>query len=164
MNLPLHLRSRVETPPGSGQWNEVTRVQELPAREAAILICDMWDQHWCRSAARRCDEIAHRMAPVIEAARARGVTIIHAPSDCMEFYQDTPQRRRMIDVPYVEPPPPRQIDEPPLPIEFVAQTGVRLKLLEGPGAPRSGGLSLRPRPGVPCVVAIISAGSPDTRR
>lgn len=117
MNLQLHLRSREETPLGSGQWKEVTRMQELPARETAILICDMWDQHWCRSASRRCDEIAQRMAPVIEAARARGITIIHAPSDCMEFYQDTPQRRRMIEVPYVEPPPPRQIHEPPLPID-----------------------------------------------
>ena len=117
MNLQLHLRSRVETSPGSGQWKEVTEVREIPARETAILICDMWDQHWCRSATRRCDAIAHKMAPVIEAARARGVQIIHAPSDCMEFYQNTPQRRRMIDMPSVEPPAPRQIDEPPLPID-----------------------------------------------
>ena len=29
MNLQLHLRSRVETPSASGQWNEVTRLQEL---------------------------------------------------------------------------------------------------------------------------------------
>jgi hypothetical protein len=117
LNLQLHLRSRAETPPGSGQWQEISRLQELPAREAAILICDMWDQHWCRSASRRCDAIAHRMAPVIEAARARGVTIIHAPSDCMQFYQDTPQRRRMLDLAPVEPPEPRAIEEPPLPID-----------------------------------------------
>src|SRR5947208_5478128 len=47
MNLQLHLRSRVESSPGSGQWKEVTPVRELPARETAILICDMWDKHWC---------------------------------------------------------------------------------------------------------------------
>jgi nicotinamidase-related amidase len=117
MNLPLHLRSRVETPPGSGQWTELTELRELPARETAILICDMWDLHWCRSATRRCDAIAHRMAPVIEAARARGVTVIHAPSDCMTFYQDAPQRKRMIDLPPVEPPTPKEIHEPPLPID-----------------------------------------------
>src|SRR5213593_866343 len=113
VKLSLNLRSRVETPAGSSQWKEVTRLQEFPARETAILICDMWNQHWCRSATRRCDAIAQKVAPVIETARARGVTIIHAPSDCMEFYQDTPQRRRMMDVPYVEPPPPRPISEPP---------------------------------------------------
>src|SRR5437899_771610 len=97
MNLNLELRGRVESPPGSGTWEEVRRRQEFPARETAILICDMWDQHWCRSATRRCDAIAHKMAPVIEAARACGVQIIHAPSDCMEFYAGTPQRRRMLE-------------------------------------------------------------------
>jgi nicotinamidase-related amidase len=117
VELKLNLRSRVETAPGSGQWKEVIRRQEFPPRETAILICDMWDRHWCRSATRRCDAIALRMAPVIEAARARGVQIIHSPSDCMEFYQDTPQRRRMIDAPHAEPPAPRQFEEPPLPID-----------------------------------------------
>jgi nicotinamidase-related amidase len=117
VDLTLNLRSRVESAPGSDQWKEVTGRQEFPARETAILICDMWDRHWCRSATRRCDAIAHRMAPVIEVARARGVQIIHSPSDCMEFYQDTPQRRRMIDAPHAEPPAPRQIEEPPLPID-----------------------------------------------
>jgi len=52
--LKLSLRSRVETSPGSGRWNEVVRVQAFSAGEAAILICDMWDRHWCRSATRRC--------------------------------------------------------------------------------------------------------------
>src|SRR5439155_26289301 len=116
MNLQLHLRSRVESSPGSGQWKEVTRVREFPARETAILICDMWDRHWCRSATRRCDTIAHQMAPVIEAARNRGVQIIHAPSDCMEFYKDTTQRRLMVEAPHADPPSPRSIEEPPLPI------------------------------------------------
>lgn len=117
VTIKLNLRSRVDESPGSGQWKEVTRAQEFPARETAILICDMWDQHWCRSATRRCDAIAHQMAPVIEGARARGVQIIHSPSDCMEFYKDTSQRQRMIDAPYAGPPAPRQIDEPPLPID-----------------------------------------------
>jgi nicotinamidase-related amidase len=117
VTLKLNLRSQVETPAGSGQWKEATQAREFPARETAILICDMWDQHWCRSATQRCDAIAHKMAPVIEAARARGVQIIHSPSDCMEFYKETPQRRRMIDAPHVDPPAPRQIDEPPLPID-----------------------------------------------
>ena len=117
MNLHLNLRSRVETSSGSGLWKEVAQMRQFPARETAILICDMWDRHWCRSATRRCDAIAHQMAPVIEAARARGVQIIHSPSDCMEFYKETPQRRRMIDAPHVDPPAPRQIDEPPLPID-----------------------------------------------
>ena len=54
--------------------------------------------------------------------------------------------------------------EPPLPIELLAGTGVRLQLTSGPGAPVRGGLSLRPRPGVPCTVEIISAAAKSTPR
>lgn len=54
--------------------------------------------------------------------------------------------------------------EPPLPIELLAGTGARLQLASGPGAAVRGGLSLRPRPGLPCVVTITSAGAPGTPR
>jgi nicotinamidase-related amidase len=59
------------------------------------------------------------MAPVVDAARARGALIIHAPSGCMSFYQDAPQRRRMENAPPVAPPPERDIAEPPLPFDYV---------------------------------------------
>ena len=53
---------------------------------------------------------------------------------------------------------------PPMPVEMIAGSGVKLILQDGPGAPISGGLALRPRPGAPCTVAITSAAAPDTRR
>jgi len=74
--------------------------------QTAILICDMWDKHWCTFASERCEEIAKRMNPVIAAAREKGVQIIHAPSETMDFYLDSPQRRRMQLAPAVEPPVP----------------------------------------------------------
>ncbi|MFQ6133172.1 MAG: isochorismatase family protein [Armatimonadota bacterium] len=115
--LRLKLRSRVETFKGSGVWDEVTVQKELPVAETAILICDMWDTHWCREASQRCGEIAQRMAPVVEAARAKGVQIIHCPSETLYFYADWPQRRRMMLAPKVEPPEPLDIPEPELPID-----------------------------------------------
>lgn len=48
--------------------------------------------------------------------------------------------------------------EPPLPIDLDGP----FTLESGPGAARKGGLSLRPRPGMPC--KITWAGSRDTRR
>ena len=39
--------------------------------------------------------MAPRMNSVIKNARDKGVTIIHAPSSTMEFYQDFPQRIKM---------------------------------------------------------------------
>ena len=93
--LSLNLRSRVELFKGSGVWDEVTVHKDLPARETAVILCDVWDNHWCKSAAGRCDALARRMVPVLAALRSRGVQVIHAPSECMDFYKDTPQRKRI---------------------------------------------------------------------
>jgi hypothetical protein len=54
---------------------------------------------------------------------------------------------------------------PPLPIELLAQSAVKLELISGPGAPIRGGLGLRPRPGMPCDVRIARrATQPPPRR
>ena len=58
------------------------------ASETAIIICDMWNQHWCRGATSRVAEMATRMNECIANARKKGVTIIHAPSETMGFYKD----------------------------------------------------------------------------
>jgi nicotinamidase-related amidase len=116
--LRLNLRSRVELFKGSGNWEEVVCTKELKGSESAILICDMWDKHWCPSASKRCEAMAKLMGPVLDAARSKGVLIIHAPSECMSFYKDTPQRRRMEQMQIVVmPPKPLVIAEPPLPID-----------------------------------------------
>jgi hypothetical protein len=47
---------------------------------------------------------------------------------------------------------------PPMPVELIAGSGVKLLLEDGPGAPVPGGLALRPRPGAPCTVAIVTRG------
>jgi nicotinamidase-related amidase len=115
--LHLHLRTRVEPFKGSGTWDEVVLARDLPARETAIILCDVWDDHWCHNASRRCAALARKMVPVLEAARRQGVQVIHAPSDCMDFYKDTPQRRRIHEAPRVTPPKPLDLPDPPLPID-----------------------------------------------
>lgn len=117
MDLSLNLRRQIEEPAGSGKWRDVVEHARIPAVQTAIVICDMWDHHWCAGAERRCGEIAKRMVPVIEAARAKGVFIVHAPSDCMDFYRDAPQRNRMREFQSAAPPVDRKVDEPPLPID-----------------------------------------------
>lgn len=87
------LRSRSETAAGSGQYHTLTRSAAWPARETALIVCDMWDLHHCLNATRRVGELAPRMNQVLAAARAQGALIIHAPSSCMEFYQDHPGRK-----------------------------------------------------------------------
>ena len=50
--LNLKLRTRVEAFKGSGIWNEVRFEETFPAADTAVIICDMWDNHWCASAAK----------------------------------------------------------------------------------------------------------------
>ncbi|MFH1084139.1 MAG: protein-signal peptide and transmembrane prediction, partial [Chloroflexota bacterium] len=66
---------------GHALWRAETTEHVCPAHQAAIIICDMWDNHWSRGAAERVAAMAPRMDAVLRAARDRGVHIIHAPSD-----------------------------------------------------------------------------------
>lgn len=111
------LRSRIQVYKAKPEWDEIIIPQKLSAREIALIVCDMWDNHWCKSAARRCAALAKKAEPVLRAARARGITIIHAPSECMDFYKDKRQRQRMAELPKVKPHKPRDILESPLPID-----------------------------------------------
>jgi len=68
-------------------------------KETAIIITDMWDQHWCRSATERVAELAPAINEFVKAGRDQGVFIIHAPSETMDFYQDHPARLRAENAP-----------------------------------------------------------------
>ena len=62
------------------------------SKKTALIICDMWDDHWCKSASRRVGEMAPALNYTVKAARMQGIFIIHAPSSVVDFYKDTPQR------------------------------------------------------------------------
>ncbi len=93
-SLALHARTRVETKPGSGHFNAVTKPLAWDPTRTAIVVCDMWNQHWCPDATKRVAEMAPRMNEVLIAARNQGVLIIHCPSNTMKFYEGTEQRER----------------------------------------------------------------------
>lgn len=98
----LKLMLRKAAPNGGGAASSDKRVTEQvswdPAK-TAIIIIDMWDGHHCRCAAARVVEMAQAMDRAVKVAREKGVFIIHAPSDCMDFYAGTPQRERAIAAP-----------------------------------------------------------------
>lgn len=100
--LRLQLRTRAEVAPKSGQFREVTIPANWNPDETAIVICDMWNDHYCRNASRRVAEMAPRMNEVITKAREQGVLIIHSPSGCMNQYEDTPQRKLAQQAPKFE--------------------------------------------------------------
>lgn len=116
-NLHLRLRSRVKAFKGTDSWDEVFFERDFPVAETAIIICDMWDRHWCKGATERCEAIALKMNPVIQAARDSGIQIVHAPSDTLGFYADWLQRKRIRSAPEFPLPEPLEIPDHPLPID-----------------------------------------------
>jgi nicotinamidase-related amidase len=102
---------------GHALWRVVMDETTVEAERTAVVVCDMWDNHWSRGAAERVGLMAPRMNRVLQALRAAGVTIIHAPSDTLAFYADSPARQRVLALPPVTPPADLPHDDPPQPID-----------------------------------------------
>src|SRR6266850_4300686 len=77
----------------------VEKQMEWEASKTAVIICDMWDQHWCASATRRCGEIAPRINEMVSALRLKGALVVHAPSDTMKAYEGTEGRKLALSAP-----------------------------------------------------------------
>src|SRR6516165_1207327 len=122
--MQLHLRERKKSEADGGDFKLVERNVAWDVAKTAIIICDMWDDHYCKSAAQRVGVMAPKMNAVLTAARNHGVQIIHAPSETMYIYADYPERKRMIQAKPAK--PPVKIDrwcnldpakEPPMPVD-----------------------------------------------
>jgi nicotinamidase-related amidase/type 1 glutamine amidotransferase len=120
----LTTRQRMETAKGTGDWKVEEKKVQLVPQGTALVVCDMWDQHWCKGATRRVGEMAPRMNEVLKTARQQGALIIHCPSSTLDFYKNTPQRELARQAPSLETPIPLQswchLDpdtEAPLPID-----------------------------------------------
>ena len=106
------------------RWEQVTNSVSWDTAGTAVVICDMWDKHWCKGATARVAEMAPRMNQVVGELRKRGVLIIHCPSETMKFYEGTPERKLAQSAPVVAVKRPIQgwcsldsVQEPPLPID-----------------------------------------------
>ncbi len=98
---PLHfvLRSRVPAKGDGQQFDVRVQGEDWDPQKTALIICDMWDLHHCKRAVDRVGEMAPRMNQVVAKLRDRGVLVIHAPSSCMEPYENTPMRRQAREAP-----------------------------------------------------------------
>jgi nicotinamidase-related amidase len=116
-SLTLCLRSRVQPYKGVDEWEEITVDDSLACAETALLLCDVWDDHPCEGAVVRLEKMLPRMNAVVGVLRARGVQIVHAPSDTMDVYADTPHRLRAQAAPATDMPESLDIPEPALPVD-----------------------------------------------
>ena len=117
--VTLQMRSQRLTQDNGGHnyWQIETAQRTIPADNLAIIICDMWDNHWSRGAVEREAALIPHMNTVLAAARTKGATIIHAPSETMAFYADHPARQRILAFHAIPPPSDRDHATPPLPVD-----------------------------------------------
>lgn len=115
--ITLSVRSREQDPNDSNSYLVKKKKLMLSPNELAIILCDLWDSDSPSKFAISTNE-------VVKIARDKGVFIIHAPSETMDYYKDTPQRKRALDAPYAQAPNiiRRRVEEseyePPLPGTF----------------------------------------------
>ncbi|MFM7817591.1 MAG: protein-signal peptide and transmembrane prediction, partial [Verrucomicrobiota bacterium] len=103
-SIKMHLRQqRVDL---HGKTQTSSRTAQWDPRQTAVIVCDMWDDHWCRSAARRVGEMAGPLNELLKQARRQGMFVIHAPSSVTRFYEGTPQRKRAQSAPFAKTPVP----------------------------------------------------------
>ena len=117
--VPWERKSGVITVPlrSREQDTEKNLARDLQVEKTAVLLCDMWDKHWCQFASDRVEQMAPRMNEVVTAARDAGMLIVHAPSETLGFYAEHPARLRIVGTPDAEPQVVKQVKEPKLPID-----------------------------------------------
>jgi nicotinamidase-related amidase len=89
----------------------------LDASKVALLVCDMWDKHWSRGATERVEALVPKIEKAVASSRRRGITIVHAPSETLDFYEDHPARARAEAIPLGNLPVATPQRYPPLPID-----------------------------------------------
>ena len=92
--LQLTARRRELALDGRGYrgWRLREEPLALAPERTALLLCDVWDHHWCRGAEERLELLLPQIDAAARAARGLGMLVVHAPSDTMPWYADHPAR------------------------------------------------------------------------
>ncbi len=117
LNLTLRHQELQQDAGGHAIWRVLEQPIQLEPTKVCLLLCDLWDDHWCRGAVDRLLPLLPKWNRVISSARSKGIWIVHSPSEISEFYAGTPGRERMRSLPRIELPPLREHLDPPLPID-----------------------------------------------
>jgi nicotinamidase-related amidase len=99
VELTIRKRTPFDTPDKKVDYKVESLTRVWSPKETAVIVVDMWDTHHCYNAVKRVEEMAPRMNEVLEKCRSLGMTIVHAPSSCMDAYKDHPGRKRAMDAP-----------------------------------------------------------------
>lgn len=91
--MKVSLQKRAPSDLDKGAFIIAHEIQEWNPKETAIIVCDMWNQHWCKGATGRVTEMAPVLNSVLSIGREKGVLIVHAPSGTMAYYEKHQARK-----------------------------------------------------------------------
>ena len=94
--ITVSMQKRIKGDAAVDNYAIVNEIQQWDPKQTAIIICDMWDKHWCKGATARVAEMAPKLNEVLTIARSKGVLIVHAPSDCIGYYKNHPARKTVL--------------------------------------------------------------------
>lgn len=117
--VQLTFRKQALTTDAAGHAVWVTHLSQkvVAPQQTMLVLCDVWDGHWCRGARERLAVLVPRYEQVLHSLRAKGVHIIHSPSEVTDFYLETPARQKMLALPHRQPPHNIDHPDPRLPID-----------------------------------------------
>ena len=98
-------------------WRLHEEPLELDPASTALLLCDVWNHHWCRGAEERLELLLPQIDATARAARDLGMLVVHAPSGTMQAYAEHPARKRVLEAPPVPVPAELPHPDPPHPID-----------------------------------------------
>jgi len=117
-NLVLHLRRYVRDPFLKDGWKDIVSINKIAPDKTALIICDMWDVYRGEDQSTRSHFLAKKINSVVNIARKRGIKIIHAPCETMNFYKKWKQHESLLKIPSISLPVIKSkentIPEPPL--------------------------------------------------
>ncbi len=96
--------------PATGEPRVERRV--LDPRQVGVVVVDVWNWHWCKTATARVAALVPRMNRALEGARQLGMTVMLCPTDVVDNYVGWPQREVVLAMPKVDVPPLQRIDCP----------------------------------------------------
>jgi len=89
----------------------VTR-KKFDPHKLGVVVIDLWNWHWCKTASKRAAAMVPRMNRALECLRPLGVQVLLCPTDVADSYAGTPQRERAVAAPVHPMPKPRKLDWP----------------------------------------------------
>ena len=90
----------------------VVTKETLHPEHVGIVVVDLWNFHWCKTAAERVGCMVPRMNKALQGARSLGMQVFLCPTDVADSYVGTTQRERAVAAKLLPLPKPVQLEFP----------------------------------------------------